>query len=89
LKSRQRCNVEDLPATLYRHGITQGMAQAGEGENVQLDQVLFLAPVLGKKVPIATHRSTVHQQVDLALAFLELQQKAGQPQGFSQVTGTE
>ena len=65
------------------------MAKACESEDVDLDQVLLVAPLLGEEVPVGADAGTVHQQIDLPLAFLQLQQETRQPQRFAKVTGAE
>ncbi|MNQ87210.1 hypothetical protein D3C85_1024250 [compost metagenome] len=65
------------------------MAQACEGQNVQLDQVLFMAPVLGEKRPVRTDRRAIDQQVDLPFAFLQFQQETGEAQRLTQVASTK
>ena len=61
---------QHLPAALDRHGITHRVAKAGQGQDVQLDQVLLAHPVLGQKVPVGTNAGAVHQNICAAVLGL-------------------
>ena len=62
------------------------MAEAGDGQHVELDQVLFLPPVLVDEQSGAADAGIVHQQVDVALALFQFLDQPGELQGFGQVT---
>jgi hypothetical protein len=79
-------DIENLPAAAPLHVRTQGMAEAGDGQHVELDQVLFLPPVLVDEQPGAADAGIVHQQVDVALALFQFLDQPGELQGFGQVT---
>ena len=71
------------------HGIAQCVAHAGQGQDVDFDEVLLGHPVLGQERPAGADAGAVDQQVDLSLTLFELQQKAGQAQRLAQVTGAK
>ncbi len=65
------------------------MAQAREGQNVQIDQVLLCTPVLSQKRSAGADARSVDQQVDLVGTVFQLQQKAREPQWLAQIAGSK
>lgn len=48
------------------------MAQAAQGQDIDLQQVLLVGPFMGKEGPVGALACAVDQQVDAPLAFLQL-----------------
>ncbi|MNY78172.1 hypothetical protein D3C86_2183200 [compost metagenome] len=63
------------------------MAQAAHGENVHLQQVLLVCPLVGEKRAIGTLAGAVDQQVDAPLALFQLEYETGQAQRLAEVAG--
>ena len=65
------------------------MTEAGEGQNVDLNQLLFAAPLLLEKGAGCAEAGVVDQQVDLLVRQFQLLQQAGYLQRLAKVAGAE
>src|SRR5690606_25831698 len=89
LEGGQGSDVEDLPAATALHVRAQGVAQTGQCQHVELDQLLLATPVLLDEQPGAADAGVVHQQVDAPFALFQFLQQAGELQRLAQVADTQ
>ncbi|RMU38457.1 hypothetical protein ALP29_200205 [Pseudomonas syringae pv. avii] len=85
LKRSHRSDIENLPATLNSHQVTDRMAKPCEREDVQVDQVLFGTPVLRQKRSAGADARRVDQQVNLMRAVFQFQQEARKTKRLTEV----
>ncbi|MCY1555553.1 hypothetical protein D9M68_922280 [compost metagenome] len=76
MEARDRGDIEYLSTALARHHRADGVAQAGKREDIHLDQLLLMAPVLCDEGAGSAHSRVVHQQVYAALTLFQFVQQA-------------
>lgn len=74
---------------MHRHQVADRVAQAGQGEDIDLQQVLFVGPLMGQEGPIGALAGTVDQQVDASLALLQLKYEPRQAQRLAKIAGAQ
>ncbi|MNZ60180.1 hypothetical protein D3C78_782430 [compost metagenome] len=84
-----RGDVEDPAAAVLRHAIADGVAEPGEGEHVELDQLAFARPVLVDEGAGRADAGIVHQQLDLQAVLVQLVHQSGKLQRLGKVAGAE
>lgn len=68
-------DIEYLATALRRHAGAEGVAKAGQGQDVEFDQLLFPRPFLVDEGAGGTDPGIVNQQVDLSFALFQFVQQ--------------
>lgn len=75
LEGGHRGDIEYLATALCHHAGAEGVAKAGQGQDVEFDQLLFPRPFLVDEGAGGTDPGIVNQQVDLSFALFQFVQQ--------------